>query len=70
MLWVYLLYWYDERAPMIMSRGRLNKSLKSSTVRVSPIVSMIMPRMTLDTSPFIQVKISGTRNETKAVNIT
>ena len=61
---------YCANAPMRMSNGRRNSSLKSSTLSVSPIVSMIMPRIMLDTSPFTQENVSGRRNATMAASIT
>ena len=47
-------------APMKISSGRENRILKSLVVRVSPIVSMMMPKITEETSPLIHKKTSGT----------
>jgi hypothetical protein len=55
---------------MNMSNGRLNSSLKSSTVSVSPIVSMMTPSMTLEMSPFTQHNVSGKKMAKMAATIT
>ena len=58
------------QAPMKMSHGLLNNMRKSSVDRVSPIVSIITPSMTLDTSPLTHPNTSGTRKAKTAAAIT
>ena len=58
------------QAPMNMSQGRLNRIRKSSADRVRPIVNIITPRITLDTSPLTHPNASGRRKANKAAAIT
>ena len=44
-------------APMKMSKGRRARILKSLVVSVKPIVSMMMPRMTVCIVPRTQSKV-------------
>ena len=57
-------------APMNMSHGRLKRIRKSSVDNVSPIVSIITPRMMLDTSPLTQLNASGMTKANKAAAMT
>ena len=53
-----------------MSNGRFANSLKSSGVNVRPIVSMIIPRITVCVLPFTHSKSTGKKNVTTAVRMT
>ena len=49
-----------------MSKGRLKSILKSFAVRVSPMVSIIMPRITVCVIPLTHSKVIGTKNVNNA----
>ena len=57
-------------APMRISHGLPSRMRKSSADRVSPIVSIITPRMTLDTSPLTHPNVPGNKYATKAAATT
>ena len=56
-------------APRRMSNGRCASSLKSFGVSVSPIVSIMMPRMMVCVFPLTHAKIWGKKNVTTAVRM-
>lgn len=56
-------------APMSISNGRWARSLKSRGVRVSPMVSMMMPRIIVCVLPLTHAKSWGKKNVTSAVRI-
>ena len=61
---------YCAQAPMKISNGLRANTLISSTHSVRPIVSIIMPRMTLAQSPFTHENRVGKRNASMAASIT
>ena len=58
------------QAPMRISSGRRASILKSLVVSVSPIVSMMMPRMTVCIVPRTHSKRSGTKKVSTAMAVT
>ena len=54
---------------MSMSKGRLKSILKSFVERVSPMVSIIMPNITVWVVPLTHSKVMGTKNVNRATPI-
>ncbi len=57
------------QAPIRISNGRWARMRKSSVVSVSPIVSMMMPRITVCVVPRTHTKRWGTKNVTTAMTM-
>ena len=58
------------QAPIRMSNGLCAKMRKSAVVKVSPIVSMMIPKITVCVFPLTQSKEEGTKKVKTAAAIT